>query len=703
MKIITIPYIILIANLLLFSANVVCAQSSMSNKAKQLITLMNKNHFSPKPVDDSFSTNLFTKIIDLLDENKLYLIESDIKQLLPFKKVLDDELNGVKTNQFYKVLKAVFKTAYKRTDNILNTLARQKFDFYVKDKIVLKQSTYSKNTAELQKKWQLFIKYNVLNTLYGRTSSGQKKISVLALTKMSSVAYASFIKKEKSNIESLLMFCDEESLDFESLYLNTIAECYDPHAAFFTRVQKQEFEGALNTEDELFGFTYAANNLGIDEEVYISGIMPGSSAWKSQALHINDHIIGLQFEGMDSLASDQINMVEIDAYLRTTSNKDLYVTIRKQDGSTNKVWIRKEKINNDENSIKSFILNGFKKIGYLSLPAFYTKIEDATGTNCASDMAKEILKLKAEKIEGIILDIRYNGGGSLSEAIEMVGIFINDGPIAMYKDGKGKITSLKDPHRGVVYDGPLVVLINGYSASASELLAGSFKALNRAVIIGSTSYGKGSSQSILALDTTLQAQQKKNTSAEQPSNEYVKLTVGNFFDVAGNSNQLTGVTPDVLLPDFTNLSTSEKELNYNTALPNTNIDKNKYANILPKLPINKLVLESNKRIQYNNTFNDIKNALKKEEANAQALLIPLDWVGFEQYMNALNNKDKLSVGKKKTNHFSVTNHAEDERRFAINEYAKKHNNASQERILLDAYIEESYLVMRDLINFLKNK
>jgi carboxyl-terminal processing protease len=678
----------------------VTAQTTLPNKAKQLVTLMQKNHYKPNIINDSFSVHLFDRIVNTFDEEKMYLLDSDIQQLLPYKMLLDDEMNAQQPYKFGKVLLAIFKTAYKRTDSILNLLSKQQVNIYAKEKIAVQaQKSYAKNTAELYKRWQLYTKYQMLTTVYGKMAVKKKPLVSAEIVQMATKAYSSIIKKERTDIDNLLFFCNDNSADFETLYLNCIAEGYDPHSAFFSKHQKQEFEGTLNTEDELFGFSYAS---GItDAEVRISAIMPGSSAWKSQELHVNDIIMGIRFDGTDSLTAEQCNITDIESYLKVNSGKELYLTIRKQDGSIRNVWLRKEKINNEENSVKSFIINGASKIGYINLPAFYTGMKETLGTNSAEDMAKEIVKLKAEKIEGIILDLRYNGGGSLAEAIEMAGIFINEGPIAMYKSNNGKVVSLKDPNRGLVYDGSLVILINGYSASASELLAGSFKALHRAVIVGTPSFGKATSQIIMPLDTTINLHDDKVSFEGKAYNEFVKLTVGNFFDVTGASSQRTGVIPDVLLPDFTNMATAEKESHYVEALPAERVEKNKYVTLLPNLPIQQLVLQSDKRMQANTIFNTVKNAVRNMEPGGTQNIVPLDWDGFENYMNTMGSK--VISEKKVTQYFTISNHVEDEKRFMINEYNKKRNEFIKEKLLLDPYIEESFLIAKDLINLQKNK
>ena len=253
-----------------------------------------------------------------------------------------------------------------------------------------------------------------------------------------------------------------------------------------------------------------------------------------------------------------------------------------------KVTLQREKsmLSDDNSKVRSFILKGDHRIGFISLPAFYTDWngEEGGSNGCADDVAKEIIKLKKENIEGLILDLRYNGGGSMLEAIALAGIFIDSGPVGMTRDKEGKIYTMKDVNRGSVYDGPLILLINGFTASASEMLAGTLQDYHRALIVGSPSFGKATAQVVLPLDTLFD---EKHMDRMKTADNFIKITIERLFRVNGTSAQQTGVIPDIFLDDFSETQ-SEREKSLPFSLVNISIDANKYYHPYPALPVDPL-------------------------------------------------------------------------------------------------------------------
>ena len=239
-------------------------------------------------------------------------------------------------------------------------------------------------------------------------------------------------------------------------------------------------------------------------------------------------------------------------------------------------------MNDDEDKVKGFILRGAQTVGYISLPAFYEDWEDSRGVKgCANDVATEVIKLKKENISGLILDLRYNGGGSVQEAVELAGIFIDAGPVAQIKTRDAKVITLKDVNRGTVYDGPLLLLVNGSSASASEMVAGTLQDYNRALIVGSPTYGKATAQVVLPMDTAIDL----NTyNGKAQASSYIKMTIEKLYRITGNTAQRTGVQPDVTLPDPPDALT-QREADEKFALPAITIEANKYYKPLAPLPI----------------------------------------------------------------------------------------------------------------------
>ncbi|HET9430289.1 MAG TPA: carboxy terminal-processing peptidase, partial [Chitinophagaceae bacterium] len=472
-------------------------------------------------------------------------------------------------------------------------------------------------------------------------------------------------------------------------YLVAIASSFDPHTEFFSPGEREHFEAALSTQTKSYGIVIDES----DGKLVIKQLIPGGPAWKSGEVHRDDQVLQLRFDNGESIDASSLSAEELTEMLEESEAASMAVGIKKTDGTVKTIILPREKIETEENSVKSFVLKGSKKIGYISLPDFYTSWDQESGSSCADDVAKEIVNLKKEQIEGLILDVRFNGGGSMGEALQLIGIFINEGPLVGVKESSGKPGFLKDPYRGTIYDGPMVVLINGQSASASEALAASLQDYNRAVIVGSTSYGKATIQRIFPMDTT--AGERKVVS---PSG-FVKITIGKFYRLNGGTTQLNGVRPDVYLPDaFDVLKYKEKFVPL--ALPSDTINRNNYYKALPGLPSSQLAQQSSQRLNVNAGFNSLKSSLQQYEDffGGEEQTVPLNLEAFEkwkaQYNQAIIGQEEKTEN---TTLFEVSNHGYEQQRLKSNSYAGEINAVFIKNLKQDMYIEEGFRVLTDLI------
>lgn len=457
-----------------------------------------------------------------------------------------------------------------------------------------------------------------------------------------------------------------------SIYCDVIANLFDPHTEYMPLEEKQDFETSLDKQGYYFGFSLEENDNGGTE---IGRLVPGSPAWKCGDLNKGDLVTRIGWKGKETVDVSGLRASEISELLNTADTAELHLTVKKQDGIEKTISLTRAKIDNEENNVRGYLLKGNISVGYIYLPDFYTAHESGNGS-CANDVAKEIVKLKKENIAGLILDIRYNGGGSLQEALDMAGIFIDAGPLVMMKDKNGKIISLKDPNRGTIYDGPMTLLVNGQSASASELLGAVLQDYHRAVIVGSTTFGKGSAQIILPVDTnTTSPFSSRNTEYG-----YVKVTTSKFYRVTGRTTQHAGVTPDVVLPDiFDGLNYHESALP--SALTADTINKNNYYTPLAGLPLATLAAKSKSRVAVDSNFVLIKkySALLKEGKDADGTM-------------------DFSSLRKATTAYAVTVNAFDSAMLKSDAYHEDLTNQWIEKISSDKYVEEAYHILNDLIN-----
>lgn len=503
--------------------------------------MLQQIHYAPQPLNDHFSGQVFSEYLQQLDGGKRFFLKSDITRFKEFEWQLDDEMRG-KMVQFYKVVNTTYKQRVKEAEGLITELLSQPFHFntdeYYNDSP--KNLLYSKNADELKARWKNYLKYQVLMH-YDDLVEQKKKDSTnhLSDVQLEAKARETVQRIEKRNIENILkLTVDEEAFN---LYLNSIINLYDPHSSYFLPVDRREFQEGMS------GIYYGIGALLQDQggKVSIAELMIGGPAWKSGQVEKGDVLVKVQ-QGGSNEKTDLAGLAMSDVIKLTRGQKGTTVTItfRKNDGSLKEVTIQREALQMEDTFVKSAIINDSSKIGYISFPKFYTNFGDANGRSCAADMAVELEKLKAENVDGIVIDIRDNTGGSLGEVINMVGLFIKEGPVVQVKSAVGAPYVSTVKNNNVVYDGPLVVLVNEMSASAAEIFAAAIQDYHRGIVIGAAStYGKGSVQRGFGVGET------RNTySPESLDLGTIHITLQKYYRITGAATQLKGVAPDILLP-----------------------------------------------------------------------------------------------------------------------------------------------------------
>lgn len=576
-------------------------------------------HVQPRPVDKVFSRDLFNQLIRALDADKIYFNEEDLLQLRFYEFGLDDQLLN-KKEDFIKQLISIYTKKINQTDSLLDKLAVYHFDLSLNESYsVAEDSSFAINEAKRRTKIYKLVKRNILESIVDICDDDSTKKNL----KPDSLEPAA-IKKVCHSFKREIQRTRQTKGGLTGFVCNawceSVASCYDPHTEYFSPGKKEAFQGELGDKPLQFGFSLGEGK----DAVEITRLKPGSPAYKSGMIHEGDQILALQWENEEEMDVSDGSVEEVNAFISGDHGKSLTLTLKKSDGTTRKVTLEKEKsmLDDDNSKVRSFILKGSRHIGFISLPAFYTDWNGEEGGNngCADDVAKEIIKLKRENIEGLILDLRYNGGGSMLEAIALAGIFIDVGPVGMTRDKEGKIYTMKDVNRGSVYDGPLILLINGYTASASEMLAGTLQDYHRALIVGSPSFGKATAQVVLPLDTLFD---EKHIERMKTADNYIKMTIDRLFRVNGTSAQQTGVIPDIELPDFSEIQ-SEREKSLPFSLDNISIDANKYYHPYPPISIDPLKSFSKAYTdtsQFFISFNKYLEALIQAQAARDQVLV----------------------------------------------------------------------------------
>ena len=681
----------LVSFLLLANILVNAQQLNTAVKNAYIISRMaEKFHVQPRPLDDTFSSHVFTQLLKQLDEDKIFFTAEDIKSLSKFQFDIDDEIKN-KQSTFLSAITNIFSDRISKADTMIDNICKIPFNFSLPEKITAKEDTsYPADEKAMRIKLYKFLKSDALDniteddTLITLNASQQKKY----VDSIEPIARHKAQQSYKHYINIILQSAGGIQQAIGDEYCKAIAVCYDPHSEYFPLTEKEDFESELGQQQLVFGFRCMEED---DGSVKIESIMPGSPAFKSGQMNKGDKFLSIQWEDKQPIDVSSGGLKQLYEVLRMSNHNKATFKIKKPDGTERTVILLKEKMDDDDdqNKVKSFLLKGDKTIGFISLPSFYQDWDNENSgvKGCANDVAKEILKLKKENIEGLIIDLRYNGGGSMEEAIELSGIFIDAGPVGMEKGNDAKVYTLKDANRGTIYDGPLMLMVNGYTASASEVVAGTLQDYHRAVIVGSPTYGKATAQIVLPMDTAIDV---NKDAGNIKSDSYFKVTVSKLYRVNGTTAQATGVQPDVILPDILEAH-PEREADNHYVLYSQPIEGNKYFKPYPALNPDSLRILAQQKINSSPYFQRLKNYIEFEKAadeNKEVSLKLSDAID-EEKKAAKENMDTATI-KTGIPPYTVENNSFEEEQLKINDNLKEMNNQWIKFLRRDPYLQIAY-------------
>jgi carboxyl-terminal processing protease len=589
----------------------------------------------------------------------------------------------------------IFKQRIAETEAIYKDILSKPFDFSKEESVNLntEKAEYPKNAAEREESWRKRLKYLALDR-YAELIADREKNS----------GKEGFVKKTDAQLEAearervlKIMNRTYDRLKFKvsdddrfNEYVKTVSESMDPHTTFFPPVDKRYFDEQMS--GQFFGI--GASLREEDGFIKIVTLVAGSPAWKSGVFNVGDIILKVA-EGKEGEWVDLTGYIVEDAVklIRGKKGTEIRLTLKKADGSLKVVSLIRDKILQDETFARSVVINTSRgKVGMIYLPEFYANFDDPQGARCSEDVRKEIIKLKEQKVDGIIMDLRNNGGGSLYDVVQMVGLFIEGGPIVQVKDRDGKPQVYYDRDKSVLYEGPLAVMVNEFSASASEIFAAAIQDYDRGLIIGSTStYGKGTVQRNIGLDKTM--------GMLDPNSDLgtLKITLQKFYRINGGSTQLRGVSSDITLPDIYEFSKLREKDNPD-ALPWDEIQKagyNRWKYGLDLAPIQK---SSEARLKGNDAFNLIRT-------NAEWLTKQNDKVASLNLKKYQEEQKQIKATVKQIETLSKSSHELDAQ--ALVEDLKKYESdtAKLERFKQwvknlrtnDIYLNEAVNVVNDMI------
>ena len=676
-----------------FNSNKLNQESSDLRHRKLLSTighLLESEHYSPRKIDDVFSNDVFNEYLKTLDADKTLFTQEDIESLKKYKTSIDNEIHG-EDIEFVPAVDIIYEKRAAESKHIFDSLIASPFDFNSEDSLFYDATNakYPFNDKERIIRWSKILKYKILDryasAVEDRAKNKGKEKFVVKSDSLIEAESRQAVKKSQLKRFELLDKTFGKEKRFET-FLNTITGLMDPHTDYFAPVEKRSFT------EQMSGVFYGIGALlsQDDKGVKIANVTPGGPAWKSGQIVANDVIIKVAQGAGEPVDIEGYETTDAVKLIRGDLGTEVRLTIRKPDGTIKVVALKREKVVLDEGYARSAVITkGNDKYGYIYLPDFYADFERADGHRCSEDVAKEIEKLKAEKVKGITLDVRFNGGGSLYEVIQMVGLFIDKGPVVQIRTREGRSQVLSDDTPGTLYDGPLVVMINEFSASASEIFAAAIQDYKRGLVIGSTSsYGKGTVQRNVSFGKPM------DSLGIQTEYGAVKLTFQKFYRVTGSSTQLKGVASDIVLPDdYEYFKYREKD--NPSALAWDEIEKAKFQPMPYASVLSNIALNANKRIQSDTSF-------IRYRKNAQMIAAQIDrpiYLNLDKYLaykkdiqsvikqneNIIKLKDSMSISSLKADYDKFFNNPDKPKQDRYQAWLKQ--------IAKDAQIDQSTLFL----------
>jgi len=682
-----------IGGLILFNC---LAQNSNAQANKNLVIAHDivetalKFHYNPRPIDDEFADLVFHSILKDIDSKGFILTMEDVSQLENLKSEIDDDILNTK-GTFVNALFKIWANRLLEADSIIRCFENTRFDFKQKDSLKLSSKQVFVEEKFLKRKWEQWIKYQILHSFISRTADSITPTEVLFEQARLKLQHE-VVLKESCRVRGAINSETASEQFVTDIYLKAIANAFDPHTSYLSEIEQTEFENDLSEQKLSFGFYLGRNDVG---EFEISALVPGTTAWKCGQIHERDIILSITTNKYGKKDLYCTSYQEVSQLLVDKDVQEATLYLRNRNGKEEQITLKKETVDVAENVIRGFVCEGNRRIGYLNLPSFYQSAGLTTQRGCADDVAKELIRLKADGIEGLIFDLRDNGGGSLNEAIKMVGLFIDYGSVTVI-DSKGGIPfSLKDGNRGTVFDGPMLVLVNSNSASASELFAAALQDYHRAIIVGTATYGKSTSQIIIPADGYRYSDLDLASNAKDVS-AFLKLTTGAFYRISGQSHQGEGVMPDIIIPDeCENLSFHEKD--EPSALKLTPITKKTYYTVYANLPISDLNVQSKARINLDKRYERIHKKALEYQQYQYNITIPLTFSSYEQFYRRLNRgNDHDPIGGNVD--FTVKNTAYLTGVSSIENSDVEINSDLMHSLENDPSVIESYHIVNDLIN-----
>lgn len=674
----------------------------------QIITyILDRGHYNPKDLNDEFSAEVYSDYLENLDQFKRYFYQSDIDEFEAYKLQIDDQLKDYDLS-FFNLTYQRLTQRMEESEELYKDILASSFN-YSKDEEFnsdYENLPYVRNKRQLKDRWRLQLKYaSIANfddlikehegipkrekelgeevSFEGDQIKSEKPLSEIEIE----------VEARKQTLNSLNEYYDIiddlERKDWFAVYINAIVQEFDPHTNYFAPEDKDVFDMRMSGSFEGIGARLQKRM----DQVKVNEIISGGPAWKGKELEVGDIILKVKQEDEDqALSIVGMRLDNAVKFIKGPKGTKVTLTVKKVDGTLKDIDIIRDVVELEETYVKSSIVDKDDKIyGVVNLPKFYADFDDfKNGRNSTTDLKLEIERLKDQGMEGLVFDLRNNLGGSLQTAVEIVGLFIKDGPVVQIKSPGEPKEVLKDKDKSITWDGPLVVLVNEMSASASEILAAAMQDYKRAIIIGSKqTHGKGSVQRFVDLNRMV----RNNKSGDLGA---LKLTIQKYYRINGGSVQLEGVKSDVVLPDrYSYIDFGERE--YENPLPYDMIDDVEYSLWDSYFDYDATILKSKERLSKNDQLKLVEESAKWIKKIRDENSHPLNYDLYKQRLELAEKEaekyEKISEYKTDLTFKSLPYEME---LFVSDTILKEKRERWHESLTQDVYMEEAINVLNDL-------
>ena len=667
-----------------------------NEKDKLLIEIISyvieRGHFDPKNIDNEFSENMFKEFIENMDGQHRFFLSSDIGNFKKYKYDLDDQIINSKTTFFDLVYNKLIQRQ-EMVKNFYEEILNKPFSFNEDEIISLdyKNAPYPKTLNDLKSLWRKRLKLSTLSIYVDKKEDqiNQKKID------SSHAILDDYILEKKSreitlsNMKNFFDSVDELNRnDYFNIYINSLVKQFDPHSFYFSPNEKETFDTSISGKFEGIGARLGKKN----QQITILEVISGGPVWKGNLLEPGDVILKVSDSSGDPVEVTGMRLDDVVKLIKGPKGTNVILNVKRVDGTVNDVNIVRDIVELEESYAKASIVKKNEiNYGLIYLPKFYVDFKSYNERNAANDVKKLIIQLKKEKINGLVLDLRDNGGGSLQTVVDITGYFIKTGPVVQVKSTGGKKQVLRDRDPSIIWNGPLVVLVNELSASASEILAAALQDYNRAIVIGSKqTFGKGTVQNVVDLNKIIAGNSYGNLGA-------LKLTTDKFYRINGGSTQLEGVKSDIIFPNrYSFIEIGEKD--QENPLPWDFIGSAQFSPSDTNNNFEYVQNESNKRIVSNTYLNLLKEEAKWVKEQQDQYKYSLNYSEFVRNRDSIVKISKKfdKIGNYRSD-LTIDWIEEDRLEIDVNNSFKERRARWKETLIKDIQLNEAINILSDIV------